>query len=140
MNILFMCVANSARSQMAEGLAKKLFGDQAWIESAGSEPKRVNPYAIKVMQEIGIDLSQNYSKSIDQLPPKFIAGLSYIITLCADEVCPLMVAQNAKRLHWPFQDPTGKSGTEEEQLQYFRKASDSIQKKLQEALKDGILA
>ena len=140
MNILFMCVANSARSQMAEGLAKKLFGDQAWIESVGSKPKRVNPYAIKVMQEIGIDLSQNYSKSIDQLPPKFIAGLSYIITLCADEVCPLMVAQNAKRLHWPFQDPAGKSGTEEEQLQYFRKARDSIQKKLQEALKDGILA
>lgn len=126
-----MCVANSARSQMAEGLAKRIFGDKAWIESAGSEPKSVNASAIKVMQEIGIDISNQHSKSIDQLSPKFIVGLKYIVTLCADEVCPMMVAQNAKRLHWPFSDPAEKAGNEEEQLARFRDVRDKLKTRLE---------
>lgn len=130
MNILFMCVANSARSQMAEGLAKKILGDKAWIESAGSEPKTVNPYAIEVMREIGIDLSKHYSKSIDQLSKEFIASLDFIITLCAEEVCPIGVASKAKKLHWPFPDPAIAAVSQEEKLKQFRKIRDELQNRL----------
>jgi len=138
MNILFMCVANSARSQMAEGLAKKLFGDKAWIESAGSEPKSVNPYAISVLKEIGIDISQNASKSYDDLSPKFIVDLTYIITLCAEEVCPVVVSRTAKKLHWPFPDPATKEPlSEEEMLKRFRAARDAVSKKLESFLNEG---
>ena len=128
-HILFMCVANSARSQMAEGLAKKVFGSNAVIESAGSEPSKVNPLAIKAMQELGIDISRHHSKSTDDLSPKFIVQLDYVITLCAEEVCPMMVSK-AKKLHWPHPDPAGKPGTEEEQLQRFRDARDAIHEKM----------
>ncbi len=130
MNILFMCVANSARSQIAEGLAKKIF-PQAVIQSAGSEPKTVNPYAIKVMQEIGIDLSLHYSKSLEQLPTEFIDRIDYIITLCAEEVCPILVAKNATRLHWPIPDPASHEPlAEEEMIKRFCAARSVIQEKL----------
>lgn len=134
MNILFMCVANSARSQMAEGLAKSIFGDKAWIESAGSEPKRVNPFALKAMKEIGIDISRHYSKSYEQLSPKFIVGLDYIITLCAEEVCPTMAAPKAKRLHWGFKDPANEKATGEEQLVSFREVRDGIKAKIEQLI------
>jgi arsenate reductase (thioredoxin) len=127
MNILFMCVANSARSQLAEGLAKRIFGDKAWIESAGSQPKNVNPYAIQVLDEIGIDISKAHSKSYEQLSPAFIANLDYIITLCAEEVCPVIGSKSAKRLHWPFTDPASKEPfSEEEMLNRFRTAREGI--------------
>lgn len=132
MNILFMCVANSARSQMAEGLAKAIFGERAWIESAGSVPKTVNPFAIQAMNEIGIDISAHYSKSTEQLSPKFIVGLRYIITLCAEEVCPAMFSKQAQRLHWPFPDPARAEDTPEEQIKNFREVRDQIKKKLEE--------
>ncbi len=129
MKILFMCVANSARSQLAEGLARKVFPD-AEIESAGSNPGKLNPYAISVMREVGIDISRQYSKSMEELSPQFIVGLDYIITLCAEEVCPMMVSK-AKKLHWPLPDPaTKESLSESEMLQRFREARDSIQQKL----------
>lgn len=139
MNVLFMCVKNSARSQMAEGLAKKMLGDMVSIESAGSEPTKVDSHAIEVMREIGIDISKQYSKSFDQLSPKFIVGIKYIITLCAEEVCPAMVAQDAKHLHWPIPDPAGKGVTAEQQLKNFRNARDAIQKKLEEAIQSALL-
>ena len=133
MNILFMCVANSARSQLAEGLAKKIFGDKIWIESAGSEPKMVNPWAKKVLEEANIDISSGYSKSYDQLSPAFIAELDYIITLCAEEVCPVIASKTAKKLHWPFPDPASKDPlSDDEMLKRFRAARDAISKKLQE--------
>lgn len=132
MNILFMCVANSARSQMAEGLAKKIFGDKVWIESAGSEPKSVNPFAIEVMKEIGIDISKHYPKNYDQISPKFTVGLDYIITLCAEEVCPMMVAQKAKKLHWGFTDPATPKASREEQLKIFREIRDGIKVKIEQ--------
>jgi arsenate reductase len=126
-----MCVANSARSQIAEGLARSSF-PEAEIRSAGSHPGKLNPYAVQVMNEIGIDISQQYSKSIDDLPPKFIVGLDYIITLCAEEVCPTMVAQRAKKIHWPFPDPaTKKPLAEAVNLKRFREARDAIQKQIQ---------
>ncbi len=97
MKILFLCVANSARSQMAEGLAKNIFGDKAEIQSAGSQPSgKVNPIAIEALKEIGIDISKNYSKFYDELPAKFFADLDYVITLCADEVCPVLSSQKQK--------------------------------------------
>lgn len=133
LKILFICVANSARSQIAEGLAKKLFGDNAWIESAGSEPKSVNLYAIKALSEIGIDISKNYSKSIEQLSPEFLKDLDYVITLCAEEVCPVLPSRSAKKLHWPLPDPVTKEILSEvEMLVRFQAVRDEIWKKLVE--------
>lgn len=130
MKILFMCVANSARSQMAEGLAKNIFGNKAEIQSAGSQPAKVNPFAIEAMNELGIDISKNYSKIADQLSPKFLAGLDYVITLCAEEVCPLLVSKG-KKLHWPMPDPAGYDHLSyEERLNLFRKTRDGIREKL----------
>lgn len=135
MNILFMCVANSARSQLAEGLARQMFPD-AEVRSAGSHPGTLNLFAIKVMKEIGIDISRQYSKSYDDLPPKFIVGLDYVITLCAEEVCPTM-ASRAKKLHWPHPDPAPKEPlSHEDSLRRFREARDAIQDRLEEFKKD----
>lgn len=131
MNILFMCVANSARSQLAEGLAQQIF-PSAEIKSAGSHPSKLNPYAVVVMNEIGIDISKHYSKSYDDLSPKFIVNLDYLITLCAEQVCPTMVSK-AKKIHWPFPDPATKEPlSEAESLERFREARDAINVRLQE--------
>jgi arsenate reductase (thioredoxin) len=99
--ILFLCVANSARSQMAEGLARHRLGARARVHSAGSQPRPVNPYAIEVMRELGIDITSHRSKSVDEIDP---AGVDTVITLCAEEVCPVFLA-GARRLHWPIADP-----------------------------------
>ena len=130
MKILFMCVANSARSQMAEGLAKKILGSGVHIESSGSEPSNVNPFAIQAMKEIGIDISSHYSKSCDDLDPSFLTTLDYVITLCAEEVCPILVSK-AKKLHWPMPDPAKKEGTEAENLARFRQTRDALAKEIQ---------
>lgn len=136
MNILFMCVANSARSQLAEGLARQIFPN-AEIESAGSHPGKLNPFAVQVMKEIGVDISKHYSKSYDNLSPKFIVNLKYIITLCAEEVCPVMSSQTAEKLHWPFPDPASKEPLpEEELLRRFREARDNIKTRLLEFKKE----
>lgn len=132
MKILFMCVANSARSQLAEGLARHLLGPSVEIQSAGSHPGKLNPFATKVMHEIGVDISKQFSKSVDELSPKFIVGLNFIITLCAEEVCPTMVAPKAKRLHWPFKDPASKEPLSDEELTArFREARDNISDAIQ---------
>ncbi len=88
-SILFLCVANSARSQMAEGLARKVFGDRVTVQSAGSEPSSVNPFAIEVMRELGVDLGAHHSKSVETIDP---ATVSMVVTLCAEEVCPYVFA------------------------------------------------
>src|SRR6187431_2471955 len=93
--LVFLCVANSARSQMAEGLARNLFGDRVQVQSAGSQPSRVNPHAIAVMAEIGINILTQTSKSIDDVD---IQQADLVITLCADEVCPV-VPGSVERLH-----------------------------------------
>ena len=131
MNILFMCVANSARSQIAEGLAQEILPN-AIVKSAGSNPGKLNPYAVAVMKEIGIDISKNYSKYYDDLPPKFLVAMDFVITLCAEEVCPT-IDSKAKKLHWPFPDPASKENySEDEMLRRFRIARDSIREKLVE--------
>ena len=88
-SILFLCVANSARSQMAEGLARQLFDEDVRVQSAGSEPSRVNPYAIRTMAEIGIDITKQSSKSVETIDP---ANVVLVITLCAEEVCPVFLS------------------------------------------------
>lgn len=135
MKILFMCVANSARSQLAEGLARKVFPD-AEIESAGSHPGKLNPCAVAVMKELGLDISGHYSKSVDDLDPKFVGSLDYVITLCAEEVCPVMISK-ARKLHWPHQDPASKDPLpDEEMLRRFRTARDAILARLEEFKKE----
>lgn len=130
MKILFMCVANSARSQLAEGLARQIFPD-AEIQSAGSHPGKLNPFAIQVMKEVDVDISKQYSKSVDELSPKFIVGINYIVTLCAEEVCPIMVAPKAEKLHWPFPDPASKEPLSDEvMLGRFRDARDNVRERL----------
>ena len=123
-----MCVANSARSQLAEGLAKSILGPDFKIESAGSKPSKVNSYAIQVLSEVGIDISHNRSKSVFDLDSEFVERLDLVIALCEEEVCPAMVTK-AKKLHWPLPDPAG-SGNSDEQLTKFRNTRDEIKKKL----------
>lgn len=128
-SVLFLCVANSARSQMAEGLARMIFGDRATVQSAGSQPSRVNPYAIEVMHEIGADLTSHTSKSVDTVDP---ATIDTVITLCAEEVCPVFLGK-ARRLHWPIPDPASPDPSipREEMLRRFRSARDTIRDKLE---------
>lgn len=127
-SILFLCVANSARSQMAEGLARRRFGDRIRVASAGSEPSKVNPHALEVMGEIGVDLSSHHSKSVQTVDP---ATVDTVITLCAEEVCPVFLG-HARRLHWPIADPATKNETlpREEMLTRFRTARDQIDARL----------
>ncbi len=128
-SILFLCVANSARSQMAEGLARHVFGDAVRVQSAGSEPSRVNPFAIKALAELGIDMATHSSKSVQTIDPN---SVDLVITLCAEEVCPVFLSR-AERMHWPLQDPDRKHEvlTDEERLQHFRVARDQIHARLQ---------
>lgn len=135
-SVLFLCVANSARSQMAEGLARHLFGDTVRVQSAGSQPSRVNPYAIRAMAELDIDLAAQRSKSVDTIDP---ASVDLVVTLCAEEVCPAFLG-SARRLHWPLQDPDRKHEdlSDDERLQHFRVARDQIRARLAvlQALRD----
>ena len=95
--VLFLCVANSARSQLAEGLARARFGDRMRVQSAGSTPTRVHPMAIATMAEISIDISAQTSKLVDKIDP---GGIDLVVTLCAEEVCPAFL-RPVRRLHWP---------------------------------------
>lgn len=128
-SVLFLCVANSARSQMAEGLGRMIFKDRVPVQSAGSEPSFVNPYAIEVMKEIGIDLGSHTSKSVQTIDP---ATVGTVITLCAEEVCPVFLGK-ARRLHWPIPDPARKDPNipRDEMLTLFRTARDTIREKLE---------
>jgi len=101
MRILFLCVANSARSQMAEALARHRLGTKHEFFSAGSKPTEVHPMAIEVMREIGIDISHQKSKSIDTID---FSKIEAVVTLCAEEVCPT-IPKKTKRLHWSLPDP-----------------------------------
>lgn len=126
MKILFLCVANSARSQMAEGLARNLYGHKAMVASAGSEPSKVNPFAIQAMQNIGIDITSHHSKAIDQV---LSDDIDLVVTLCEDEVCPV-VPSSTRKEHWPFPDPAAASGSAAEILKRFEEVRDDIRKKL----------
>lgn len=126
--LLFLCVANSARSQMAEGLAREMFGAEVRVQSAGSRPSRVNPHAIAALREAGIDIAGHASKSVQDIDP---ATVDVVITLCAEEVCPVFLG-GATRLHWPIPDPASDDPalTPDELLARFRAARDEIRRRL----------
>ncbi|MDD3370764.1 MAG: arsenate reductase ArsC [Alphaproteobacteria bacterium] len=128
--VLFLCVANSARSQMAEGLARALLPKGTAVISAGSNPSAVNPYAVKVMAEIGIDIGHHKSKSVQDVD---LFGLDLVITLCAEEVCPIVPVQ-VQKLHWPINDPAKYSSSLDEAavLNNFRIARDEIRQRLEQ--------
>ena len=131
--ILFLCVANSARSQMAEGLARDRLGTDVQILSAGSQPSKVNPYAIEVMSEVGIDISGQYSKSVDDVDA---GSADLVITLCADEVCPVLPGR-VQRLHWPIPDPASDDPnlTPEQMRSRFRTAREDIRARISSLVK-----
>jgi arsenate reductase len=120
--VLFLCVANSARSQMAEGFARTMAPAGVSIFSAGSAPGRLNPFAVRVMQEVGIDIASHCSKSVDSVP---VAEIGTTVTLCAEEVCPIFPG-DVRRLHRPVPDPAAAAGSDEEILAAFRRARDQI--------------
>ena len=122
--ILFLCTHNSCRSQMAEGLVDYYLGDRFQAFSAGTEATRVNPLAIAVMAELGIDLSVHRSKTLDEYTGE---QFDYVITLCGDanEKCPLFFG-GVQRLHYGFEDPSRLSGSEEDVLPEFRRVRDEI--------------
>ncbi len=101
--VVFLCVANSARSQMAEGLARAMAPEGYRFVSAGSEPGHLNPLAVEALREEGIDISRHRAKGLDAIP---LEEVEMIVTLCAEEVCPVLPG-NVRRLHWPLPDPTG---------------------------------
>jgi len=124
-HILFLCVANSARSQLGEGIGRLLAPEGVTISSAGSEPTRVRPQAIAVMDEVGVDITGHASKGMDDVDRPVDA----VITLCAEESCPAWL-DRAWRLHWPLPDPAGAGETEEEELDAFRGARDELVRRL----------
>jgi len=125
-HILFLCVANSARSQMAEGIARSLAPQGVKVSSAGSSPASVHPQAIQVLKEIGIDISGHRSKGLDSIDA---GSIDAVITLCAEEVCPVFLGK-AHRLHWGLPDPTAVTGTEETHINAFRSVRDELRRRL----------
>ncbi len=124
--LLFLCVANSARSQMAEGIARRLAGDRIRIQSAGSAPSRLNPYAVRVLAEIGIDISDQRSKRVDEVDRD---AVDTVITLCAEETCPVYLGA-ARRLHWGLADPAGWNEPDARRLERFRGVRDELRARI----------
>lgn len=122
--VLFLCTANSCRSQMAEGIANHFLGDRLEAVSAGTEASFVNPRAIAVLREIGVDISGNRSKNLDEFADR---KFDYVITLCGDakEKCPLFFG-GARRTHLGFSDPAKAAGSEAEVTAEFRNVRDEI--------------
>ena len=128
--VLFLCTGNSARSQMAEAFLRKYAGKHFEAHSAGLEPKGVNPFTIQVMQEVGIDMSNQTSKGVDTYLGKVL--FQYLITVCddADKNCPTVWPGVNTRMHWSFEDPAAFQGTDEEKLEKFRQIRDLIDDKI----------
>jgi arsenate reductase (thioredoxin) len=126
-HILFLCVANSARSQMAEGMARSLAPAGVRVSSAGSAPSAVRPQAVQVLAELGIDISSHRSKAVEEVDAKSVDA---VVTLCAEEVCPLFLGR-AFRLHWALPDPAAAVGSEEDKVRAFRAVRDELRRRLQ---------
>jgi arsenate reductase (thioredoxin) len=140
--VLFTCIHNSARSQMAEAFLKSMGGERFQVESAGLEPGKINPLAIEVMKEIGIDISQKRTKSVFGLYIKDKL-FRYVIAVCDEEAlqhCPIFPGF-ATRLSWTLEDPSSFTGTHEEQLDKVRRVRDQIKQKVKDfilEIDDGI--
>jgi arsenate reductase (thioredoxin) len=134
--VLFVCIHNSARSQMAEEILRKLGGDRFDVESAGIEPGKLNPFVVRVLREIGINIDGKKTQAVADL----IAAkrqFDYVITVCDEtsaERCPMFPGK-ATRLHWGFEDPSAFKGSDEEKLKFTRKIRDQIFRKIEEWLK-----
>ena len=130
--VLFLCTGNSARSQMAEGFLRKYGNGQFEPHSAGLEPKGVNPLTVRVMQEAGVDISEQASKGIETYLGK--THFQYLVTVCddADKNCPTAWPGVNNRMHWSFEDPARFEGTEEEKLARFREVRDLIENRIKQ--------
>ena len=133
--VLFLCTHNSARSQMAEALLRHLGGDRFEPHSAGTEATHVRPLAVRAMDEIGVDISGQESKTLERYLEE---PFDYVITVCddANEACPFFPGA-ANRLHWSFEDPSRARGSEEGQLAVFRSVRDRIKDRVQAELVNG---
>ncbi|WP_139489742.1 arsenate reductase (thioredoxin) [Brevibacillus dissolubilis] len=134
--VYFLCTGNSCRSQIADGFLKALGSDRYEVKSAGLEAHGLNPRAVQVMQEAGVDITSHTSDVIDQ---DTLNRADYIITLCghADEHCPAISNPNAVKWHWGFDDPAKATGTEEEIMTSFRTVRDSIKTRIEQFLAEG---
>ena len=128
--LLFLCVANSARSQMAEGIARHLAPAGVEVRSAGSRPSRVRPEAVAALAEVGIDISQQRSKSVTEIPP---AEVDVVVTLCGEEECPLFLG-DAIRLHWELPDPAAEPGDVVSRFDAFRRTRDELRRRISRML------
>ena len=128
--ILFLCVANSARSQMAEGIARALLPPEVKVWSAGTRPTSVRPEAIAVLKEIGIDISRHRSKAVAEIPA---AEVDTVITLCGEEECPVFLGK-ARRLHWGLPDPAAVGGAGDDRLAAFRGVREELRRRIATAL------
>lgn len=128
--VLFLCTGNSARSQMAEAFLKRYAGNQFDVQSAGLEPKGINPYTVQVMAEIGYDMSSHRSKNLREFMGH--THSRYVITVCgnADASCPSALWSGGEKLHWPFEDPAAFKGTEDQTLARFREIRDQIDQRV----------
>ncbi|PTQ55152.1 MAG: Arsenate reductase [Candidatus Carbobacillus altaicus] len=135
--LYFLCTGNSARSQMAEGFGKKYLGDRYRVISAGIYAYGLNPLAVKVMAEKGIDISSQQSKTIDR---DLLNRAALVITLCGDayDTCP-PTPSHVQRLHWEFPDPARAEGSEEERLAFFRTVRDGIEERIRAFGEKGVL-
>jgi arsenate reductase len=124
-HVLFLCVANSARSQIAEGIARALAPSGVGVSSAGSQPTAVRPQAVAVLEEIGLDISGHSSTGTADVE----GDVDAVITLCAEEVCPVWLG-SAWRLHWDLPDPAGAGDSPEEELEAFREIRDELRVRL----------
>ena len=125
-SILFLCVANSARSQIGEGVARKLLGPAVRSQSAGSKPTRLRAEAARVLAEIDIDTSTQHAKLVNDIDP---ASVDTVITLCGEEECPLFLGA-ARRLHWGLADPAAIGGDDDARLAAFRQTRDELERRL----------
>jgi arsenate reductase len=134
--IYFLCTGNSCRSQIADGFLHALGSDKYEVKSAGLEAHGLNPRAVQVMNEAGVDISKNTSNVID---PEILNRADYVITLCghADEHCPVISNKNVIKWHWGFEDPAKATGTEEEIMEQFRAVRDSIKSRIELFVKEG---
>jgi arsenate reductase len=135
MNLLFICTGNSCRSQMAEGWTRELKGfRQYWlqVQSAGIEPRGKNPHAIAVMKEAGVDISKQEST---RLTNKMLQTVDYVVTVCgnADERCPVLPA-GVRKEHWPLEDPSKATGSEEKIMAVFRASRDDVKRRVTDLL------
>lgn len=134
--VYFLCTGNSCRSQMAHGWLHAVAGDQYEVKSAGLEAHGLNPRAVQVMKEAGVDISHHTSDVID---PETLKRADYIITLCghANDNCPVVNNPKAERWHWGFDDPAHATGTEEEIMEQFRTVRDAIKARMEQFAKEG---